>query len=659
MTPIYCSSSANPTATTLLSPPAIINALTTDTKQHNNVLNNTTTHSHHERHIPQFFFPFGKPESTHLLEQRRRKIVSFARQLFDSHAFLLETQFVAITQACDLPRYMNLALFRRIDSMYNRDEKVTFEQFTSGWADLSRQRYDDESIFFNILRKPDCPWLLPEDFLPVLEDIVLHHPGLRFLNDNAMFQERYIETVICRLYYEARCPSGKMTFQQFRRCGFAKMIRALGPTVDLNLTRDCFSYKHFYVLYCKFWTLDDDHDLIISETNLAKYNQAALNSRVVERIIQSGTIPAFSRDGFTDTHSLSYLDYIWFLLSEVDKSTPIAIEYWFRCLDTDGDGVLSGYELEQFWKEQESRQQYYGGGEDDHVPFQNILCQMNDLIRPHTPGQFKLGDLKKNGYLAERFFDTFINFERFQVHESYQGSIRAKREQELAKLRQQHQQMDGEDAVFFLDESLGYSMISDWCDYAEIEYQQLLVNEGYDASWDDDEEGNDDVADNEEDYEASIDEEAIYEEEEEDDNDDELEHAFAAAAAAAAATAAETDEDDDEELDDEVIHNETNSTTSTSDQDSDTSAPATPTKEPIAADNLNGNIKTNSCGSHPHQPQQSWLWQPRHHHIEEDSTNNRQICRENDEGGGEQEDKAIDWIWWITRQRQQQSSNLN
>jgi len=28
---------------------------------------------------------------------------------------------------------------------------------------------------------------------------------------------------------------------------------------------DYFSYKHFYVLYCRFWELDTDHDGIISK----------------------------------------------------------------------------------------------------------------------------------------------------------------------------------------------------------------------------------------------------------------------------------------------------------------------------------------------------------------------------------------------------------
>ena len=27
---------------------------------------------------------------------------------------------------------------------------------------------------------------------------------------------------------------------------------------------DYFSYKHFYVLYCRFWELDTDHDGVIS-----------------------------------------------------------------------------------------------------------------------------------------------------------------------------------------------------------------------------------------------------------------------------------------------------------------------------------------------------------------------------------------------------------
>jgi serine/threonine-protein phosphatase 2A regulatory subunit B'' len=35
---------------------------------------------------------------------------------------------------------------------------------------------------------------------------------------------------------------------------------------------DYFSYEHFYVIYCKFWELDKDHDLLIDKHDLARHN---------------------------------------------------------------------------------------------------------------------------------------------------------------------------------------------------------------------------------------------------------------------------------------------------------------------------------------------------------------------------------------------------
>lgn len=131
---------------------------------------------------------------------------------------------------------------------------------------------------------------------------------------------------------------------QFRKSNFVQMIHSLGPNVDLNSvrsihilsaallltrydpyrfqTRDCFSYKHFYVLYCKFWTLDDDHDLIISEEDLAKYNQGALAPSVIQRLMQCGRIAAFARDTGASTSSCE-------ATMEEDKAqqTPITLTY--------------------------------------------------------------------------------------------------------------------------------------------------------------------------------------------------------------------------------------------------------------------------------------------------------------------------------------------
>jgi len=31
---------------------------------------------------------------------------------------------------------------------------------------------------------------------------------------------------------------------------------------------DYFSYEHFYVLYCKFWELDSDHDFLLDREDV-------------------------------------------------------------------------------------------------------------------------------------------------------------------------------------------------------------------------------------------------------------------------------------------------------------------------------------------------------------------------------------------------------
>ncbi|ORE18589.1 hypothetical protein BCV71DRAFT_179306, partial [Rhizopus microsporus] len=67
-------------------------------------------------------------------------------------------------------------------------------------------------------------------------------------------------------------------------------------------------------------------------------------------------------------------------ISEVDKSTPVAIEYWFRCLDEDGDGIITYYDLEQHWKDQEKRLRHmvetYRYHFEEFIKFEDIMRQM-------------------------------------------------------------------------------------------------------------------------------------------------------------------------------------------------------------------------------------------------------------------------------------------
>lgn len=54
-------------------------------------------------------------------------------------------------------------------------------------------------------------------------------------------------------------------------------------------------------------------------------------------------------------------------------------------MDVDGDGVLSMFELEFFYEEQCERMERMG---IEPLPFQDLLCQMLDLVKPESPGSF-------------------------------------------------------------------------------------------------------------------------------------------------------------------------------------------------------------------------------------------------------------------------------
>ena len=52
------------------------------------------------------------------------------------------------------------------------------------------------------------------------------------------------------------------------------------------------------------------------------------------------------------------------------------IEYWFRCMDIDGDGALSMYELEYFYDEQRQRMEALC---IEPLPFEDCLCQVREM----------------------------------------------------------------------------------------------------------------------------------------------------------------------------------------------------------------------------------------------------------------------------------------
>jgi serine/threonine-protein phosphatase 2A regulatory subunit B'' len=62
-----------------------------------------------------------------------------------------------------------------------------------------------------------------------------------------------------------------------------------------------------------------------------------------------------------------------FCLSEEDKTTPTALEYWFRIVDIDNDGVITRYEIEYFFSQQIERMKLIDA---QPVLLDDVLTQM-------------------------------------------------------------------------------------------------------------------------------------------------------------------------------------------------------------------------------------------------------------------------------------------
>lgn len=357
--------------------------------------------------IPRFYFPEGLPDACSNHEQTLSRIEAAFMDIEDQKADIYEMGKIA--KVCGCPLYWKAPMFRAAGG--EKTGFVSAQSFTALWRKLLNNHHDDASKFIHLLAKPSCSYLEQEDFIPLLQDVVDTHPGLTFLKDAPEFHSRYITTVIQRIFYTVnRSWSGKITSAEIRKSNFLQTLALLEEEEDINQITDYFSYEHFYVIYCKFWELDSDHDLYISQADLSRYNDQASSNRIIERIF-SGAVTrgkTVQREG-----RMSYADFVWFLISEEDKRNPTSIEYWFRCMDVDGDGVLSMYELEYFYEEQCERMEAMG---IEPLPFHDLLCQMLDLVKPASDGKITLRDLKRCR-MAHIFYDTFFNLEKYLDHE--------------------------------------------------------------------------------------------------------------------------------------------------------------------------------------------------------------------------------------------------
>ncbi len=246
----------------------------------------------------------------------------------------------------------------------------------------------------------------------MMKTLLETHPGLEFLQATPEFQDRYADTVVMRIFYKIDMnDDGRINFRDFKRSNLKEVLFNVASEEDINKVREYFSYEHFYVLYCRFWELDTDHDFLIDKEDFSRYEGHALSRKAVDRIFEQ--VPRKFKSGQKD--KMGYEDFVWFMLSEEDKTSARSLKYWFSIIDLDNNEIITPHEMEYFYEEQVHRLEYL-----NHEPilFVDLLCQMNDMIKPAKEGHFPFQDLKKYNQQIGIFFNCLVNLNKFIAYET-------------------------------------------------------------------------------------------------------------------------------------------------------------------------------------------------------------------------------------------------
>ncbi|XP_022892115.1 serine/threonine protein phosphatase 2A regulatory subunit B''beta-like [Olea europaea var. sylvestris] len=402
--------------------------------------------------IPQFYFQNGCPPSNELIVECLSRI----NQLFPVDMNGLQiNEFKRVTkEICELPSFFSAALFRKID--INCTGIVTRDTFVDYWIIGNMLTKDIAARIYAILKQSNLKYLTQDDFKPVLRELMATHPGLQFLQSTPQFQDSYAETVIYRIFYEVdRSSNNCLTHRELKHSYLIAAMKYLDEEMYVNQFLRYFSYEHFYVISCKFGELDTDHDFLIDKENLITYGNHALTNRIVDRIFSQVPRKFSSKvEG-----KMGYEDFVYFILSEEDKSSEPSLEYWFKCIDLDANGVITRNEMQYFYEDQKHRM------EDLHkeaVPFEDILCQIVDMINPQDKSYFTLSDIK-GSKLSGSVFNILFNTKKFVAFGKRRDPV---------LLRQVHE----------------YPNLTEWDHFAQREYIRLTtannVSSGS-SDWDD------------------------------------------------------------------------------------------------------------------------------------------------------------------------------
>lgn len=302
---------------------------------------------------------------------------------------------------CRLPRCFASILLKTRD--------LTGKKLISFWNEYF-YGFDPNERLFKLITDDKRDSIFPSDLAPFVRAMVDTHPSLSFLKDEVLFQEKFIEFIITRCFYQMDSNlRGTVGLKSFRKINLARIFLNAERMADLNDSHHIFNYQHFYVTFCRFYDLDSDNDGFITKDDLMKFNEYGISPIIIERFFDSKFYPRSANRKET----IDFTSFTYFLISCEDKMNATSINFWYKLCDLEDDGVLSMKEMETLYNDQLERMRITG---NETIRFDDIIKQLMDMVDPIDPAFVTTTDLIRSK-MSDVFFNSLFDLQKFLIRE--------------------------------------------------------------------------------------------------------------------------------------------------------------------------------------------------------------------------------------------------
>ena len=317
-----------------------------------------------------------------------------------------------ISQTNDLYDF-NLILKKVLFNKIDIEEKgfITKEQLMK-YHILNFEGCSENKKYFNFIKSPNRDYIVKDDFKPILQTLMKENSSLIFLKEYPTYQQKYIETVIARIFYmNDSNDDGKITFNDFEKSDLVEIIQKIYNS-DVNKIRQYFSYEHFYVIYTTFYensTYEVKDELYIPKEVFCTYSYN-LGMTTVNRIFDEIPRKFVSEEKYM----MSYEDFIYYMISEEDKTSPTSIKYWFKVIDLNNEGFITKKEMEYFYEEQIEKLK---NNKKEVMKFKDVFNKIKSLVPPKMENKWYLQNFLDNPKNSSIVFNMLLNMNKINNKE--------------------------------------------------------------------------------------------------------------------------------------------------------------------------------------------------------------------------------------------------